>query len=97
MITPQELIDDVKNYLGVTWDDARLEKQIEDARSLIESYSGTTIDFFTNPPAYELLRAYVRYTRNHAEEWFEENFKSRLLNLQYQEAIKSEETINGKV
>lgn len=85
------LLDDLKSELKITWndEDAKLDKIISKGKAFIQGLTGTTLDFEIVGEPNTLLLEYCRYDYNNAVEYFEENFSSRLMRLQYTEEIKA--------
>lgn len=65
-----------------------LKVYIQEGIYYLEKLTGTTLDFEENLFARTLLRDYVRYAINNANEYFEVNFQSEILRLQFLEAAK---------
>lgn len=80
-----ELLDDVKNYLRITWDeeDEYIFKMIKRAIAYFKSITGADVDFVSEEQNRQLLLDRCRYMHNHVIEEFEENFKSEIINLQF--------------
>jgi len=80
-----DLLNDVKNYLRITWDDEDddLTKMIERAKSYFKSLIEADIDFVNDGQNRQLLLDRCRYMRNHAIEEFEDNFRSEIINMQF--------------
>lgn len=78
------LLQDVKNYLRITWDeeDEDVSKMISRALAYFKRKTGHTIDFVKDEDARQLLLDRCRYVRNHMAEEFEDNFLSEILSLQ---------------
>lgn len=72
---------------GINEDDD-LKEYIQEGIYYLEKLTGTTLDFEENLFARTLLRDYVRYSINNANEYFEVNFQSEILRLQFLEAVK---------
>jgi len=76
------LLDELKNYLDITWDDtandSKLEGILNRAESIISAYAGITLDF---EDAYDkqLLFDCCRYIRCNALEDFKTNFSAELI------------------
>lgn len=85
------MLDAVKDYLKITWDDedAALQSLIERGKAYLNDLTGAELDFDSNGPARSLLLDYCRYVYNNASEYFEENFASELLRLQLQMGVKA--------
>lgn len=96
-----ELIDDVKNYLDITWDDENTDKKltgiIERGKSYLKEISGSSTDlnFDIEGLGRSLLFDYCRYARSNALEVFEKNFISDLLKLRISQEVVEYETEDG--
>lgn len=80
------VLDDVKDYVGVTWSDETTEKNItHDIESGIRelvNIGGEDLDFTTNADGSRaLLFDYVRYARSGSIEEFRNNYRESLVNL----------------
>ncbi|MER2111168.1 MAG: hypothetical protein ABS960_00655 [Solibacillus isronensis] len=88
-MTEQEkavLLQDVKNYLHITWneeDSDTLMPMIERAISYFNSITNANIDFVKDGQNRQLLLDRCRYMRNHVIEEFEDNFRSEIINMQF--------------
>ena len=94
-----ELLNEVKNYLRITWseEDDDLSKMIQRAISYFKSVTGTDVDFVTDGQNRQLLLDRCRYMRNHVIEEFEDNFKSEIINLQFRIYKVVEEIEDGTI
>ena len=96
-----ELIDDVKNYLDITWDDVDADKKlsgiIERGKSYLKEISGSSseLDFETEGLNRSLLFDYCRYARSNALEVFEKNFIPDLLKLRISQEVAEYEAEDG--
>lgn len=79
------LLDDVKNYLDITWDDeltnTELSGIIERGKNFLNKKTGTTLDFETEGRAKELLFEYCRFARNGILNEFETAYLPMLVDL----------------
>ena len=79
------MIDELKNYLDVTWTDTATDTKISGilsrAESFINSYAGATIDFETDLSAKQLLFDLCRYIYCNSLEDFKVNFRGDLIAL----------------
>lgn len=87
-----QLLDDVKNYLNITWDDEATDRKV---RGLIAAGAiyldlkrGAPADYEADGLPRTLLMDYVRYARDGALDVFENNFQSLLLGMQAEQAVK---------
>lgn len=85
------MLQAVKDYLKITWDDedALLQAIIERGKAYLNDLTGSELDFDTDGQPKSLLLDYCRYVYNNASEYFEENFASELLRLQLQIGVKA--------
>ena len=81
-----DLLEDVRNYLDITWEDsagdAKLTGIISRGMKYIDSAAGETLDYSTEDKPRELLFEYVRYVRSGALDEFQTNYLSEILTLQ---------------
>ncbi len=81
----EKLLEDVRNYLDITYQDAETDKKITGivARGIakLDGIAGTKQDYETEGRPRALLFDYCRYARNNVVELFEENFQSDLIAL----------------
>lgn len=86
MTTPGELLEDVRNYLDITWtDNAGDEKLIGIiARGMkyLNGVVGEELDYSVEDKPRELLMDYCRYVRSNALDEFQTNYLHELLSLQ---------------
>lgn len=87
------LLDDVKNYLNVTWEDTNTDKKltgiIERGKRYLDTIAGEKLDYTTEDKPKELLLDYCRYVRSNALEEYQKNFLHELLSLQmYREVAR---------
>ena len=96
---PEELLKDIKDYLNITWEDERTDKNItgmiKRGMTYLQKVAGvSSLVFIEEDSPRALLFDYVRYANSQVLEMFETNFQSELLslNLEYQakEVIQSE-------
>lgn len=78
------MLDDIKDYLKITWDDEDdyLTSLISRGQTKLNELAGAELDFETEGLARSLLFDYVRYAYNNATEYFEENYQHEILRLQ---------------
>ena len=81
----EELLQDVRNYLDITYEDAEGDKKLIGiiARGLkhLDEIAGKEQDYQPEDQPRALLLDYCRYARNNVLELFEENFRSELIAL----------------
>jgi len=96
------MLEEVKNYLNITWvdEDAKIQNIIDRGKKRLEGLTGGTLDFSSPGLDQDLLLNYCRYDYNNAVEYFEENFEKEILRLQLETGVDflaclSELTIEG--
>lgn len=81
-----QLLDDVKNYLNITWNDTATDQKISGLIAsgifYINDKAGGEQDYLTAGYARTLLLEYVRYARDEALDVFENNYRSFILAMQ---------------
>ena len=86
------LIDDVKNYLDITWNDTATDTKlvgiISRGRSYLDRAAGATLDYESEGQAKALLLDYCRYARSNALEDFQNNYLHELLSLQMTQEVQ---------
>jgi len=92
------LLETIKSYLHVTWDDINTEKNLTDAINSSVAYlqriAGVPIiDFTVEGLARDLLKDRCRYINSQALEMFEKNFASELMSLHIQNLVDAEEDV----
>jgi hypothetical protein len=79
------LLIDVKDYLHITWDDEKTDKNltgfISRGKARLQNIAGAPLDFEVEDSPRSLLFDYVRYANSQALEMFEKNFASELMSL----------------
>ena len=90
---PEGLLDDIKDYLSITWQDdktdARITGFINRGMRRLQDIAGADLDFSAEDLPRMLLFDYCRYANSQALEVFEKNFASELLELNLQEQVKN--------
>lgn len=85
------LLEDVKNYLNITWDDERtdsaLQNMINSGKMYLDSKLGEAADYESDGFPRTLLFEYVRYMRDGAADVFENNYTSMILAMQNERAV----------
>lgn len=86
------LLDDVKNYLNITWEDEATDKKISGLISSGQYYlndkAGAEMDYEKDGYPRILLMEYVRYARDEALDVFEGNYLSMLLSMQHKRRVE---------
>lgn len=88
------LLDDIKDYLHISWSDEKTDKNIlgmiKRGMARLQKVAGVpSLNFQEEDLPRTLLFDYVRYANAQALEMFEKNFQSELLelHLEYQAAL----------
>lgn len=80
------LIDDVKNYLQITWEDEATDRRIggliASGKAYLDRKLGEQGDYTVPGTPRTLLFEYVRYARDSALDVFENNYRSMILMAQ---------------
>lgn len=97
------LLDDVKNYLDITWDDPLTDEKLSGimkrGMAYLEGVAGGPLPFDVEGQAKALLLDYCRYARSNALEQYTQNFKGDLLILRLSREVEdyAESTATGEV
>lgn len=92
------MLDELKNYLDITWTDQATDDKLtgilDRAEAILRSYAGKALDYSTNPEEKQLLFDLCRYIRSNALEEFKTNFSAELIMLRakYQTEDVEDET-----
>lgn len=99
MALPNGLLEDVRLYLDITWEDVDTDKKltgiIERGIKYIDRLAGATLDYTVEDKPKELLLDYCRYVRSNALSEFMNNYLSEILTLQMYQEVKDYETENS--
>ena len=85
----RELLEEVKNYLDITWEDEATDQKVEGminrGKARLEEIAGARLSFQIPGLPQSLLLDYCRYAYSNALEMFWKNFRDELvaLNIQY--------------
>lgn len=89
---PEGLLEDVKNYLNITWTDtatdSKIKGMIANGMMRIDRLCGDPADYSEDGEPRELLFEYVRYARDGALDVFDNNYQARLVSLQNNKAVE---------
>lgn len=89
------LLDEVKNYLDITWEDEQTDLKlhgiIERGKKYLNRVAGKELNFDVDDKPKELLFDYCRYVRSNALEMFQQNYLHELLTLQIQSEVSAYE------
>ena len=90
---PAGLLEDVENYLNITWQDRATDKRISGLIAAgmvyLDGKLGAQADYTQDGLPRTLLMEYVRYARDAALDVFENNYLSMLLAMQNERAVSS--------
>jgi hypothetical protein len=93
MALPEGLLEAVRNYLDITWEDPAGDEKLTGIISrgikYIDSVAGTELDYTIEDKPRELLFDYCRYVRSNALDEFQTNYLPELLTLQISEEVKA--------
>ena len=93
-----ELIDEVKNYLDITYNDEETDRKlsgiVERGKAYLDSIAGKKQDYAKEGKAKELLLDYAMYVRAGRLAEFQKNYQHELIALRIQNAV-SEEADDG--
>lgn len=92
---PDGLLEDVKNYLDITWtddaSDTKLTGIIERGIKYVDNIAGASMDYTIDDKPRELLFDYCRYVRSNALNEYQINNRHELLSLQLNVKASMEE------
>ena len=92
MEVQKELLEDIKNYLDITWEDPEGDQKLSGiiARGMayINRIAGSEQDFTEEAKPRELLCDYVRYVRAGALDEYAKNYLPELLALQIDRKVE---------
>lgn len=87
------LLADVKNNIDCTWADSALDQKIQgfirSGMVYLDGKLGEEADYESDGYPRILLFEFVRYARDGAMDIFEANYKSMILAMQNQKAVKA--------
>lgn len=96
---PEGLLQDVENYLNVTWSDQETDKKISGIIAggmiyLNDKYGGAA-DYTVDGAPRTLLMEYCRYARDEALDVFENNYMSLILSMQNNRKVAAYDTMES--
>ncbi|MCX7772213.1 MAG: hypothetical protein N2376_03770 [Clostridia bacterium] len=101
MVLPEGLLEAVRNYLDITWDDPETDNKLAGiiARGIqyINKAAGVECNFSDENKPRELLLDYCRYARSNALGDFQTNYQHELLSLQMYSEIEAYQAANPEV
>lgn len=88
----EALLDDVKNYLDITFTDDTFDRKltgiIERGADYLSEIAGADLSFAEEKRERQLLMDYCRYANANCNEDFEQNFRSELLMLRIGKGVE---------
>lgn len=101
MELPEGLLEDVRGYLDITWEDEATDKKItgiiKRGMKYIDGIAGKAMDYTIEDKSKELLLDYCRYVRSNALDQFKINYSHELLTLQMIEEVANYEANNPTI
>lgn len=101
MELPEGLLEAVRNYLDITWEDPVGDEKLKGiiARGIkyIDGVAGKAMDYTIEDKPRELLLDYCRYVRSNALNEFQNNYLHELLTLQMNQEVAAYEAANATV
>ena len=92
MALPDGLLEAVRNYLDITWDDpdgdTKLSGIIGRGMKYLNKAAGEELDYTVEDKPRELLMDYCRYARSNALNEFQTNYLHELISLQNEYEVK---------
>lgn len=89
---PLQLLEDVKNYLNITWDDEATDRKVRGLIAAGAAYldlkRGAPADYEADGLPRSLLMDYVRYGRDEALDVFEANYRPLLLSMRHEQEVR---------
>ncbi len=83
---PDGLLEDVKSYLDITWNDDQTDKKVTGiilrGMKYLDRTAGAELQYMVEDKPRELLFDYCLYARSNALSDFQNNYLSELLSLQ---------------
>lgn len=90
---PVGLLEEIKNYLDITWEDEATDQKlrglIASGMNYLNEKAGEALDYTVDGEGLTLLKDYVRYARDGALDVFENNYLHLLLSMQNNRKVKA--------
>ena len=88
---PDELLEDVKNAINITWKDEATDNKIRGliaaATTYLDGKNGSPQNYDQDGLPRTLMMEFVRYARDSALDVFENNYQSLILAMQNEKAV----------
>jgi hypothetical protein len=101
MALPAGLLEAVRIYLDITWDDPAGDEKLTGiiARGMryLDGVAGEALDYSIEDKPRELLMDYCRYVRSNALDEFQTNYLHELLSLQISREVARYDQEQGTV
>ena len=89
---PEGLLDDVKSYLDITWEDEATDRKlagiVAGGMDYLDDKAGERLDYTQPGYGRSLLMDYARYARDGAMDVFENNYRHLLLAMQNNRRVR---------
>lgn len=89
---PDDLLEDIKAHLDITWNnsatDAKIRGIIADGMVYLNKKLGEEADYTVEGTPRTLLKEYCRYARDYALDVFENNYLPQILSMQNERAVE---------
>ena len=90
---PEGLLETVKNYLNITWNDdatdSKMRGIIASGMMYLNGKAGAEMDYEADGTARTLLFEYARYMRDEALDVFENNYLPMILDMRHERMVKA--------
>lgn len=86
------MLEELKYHLKITWDeeDTELADLLTRGKKALKRIFGIEINYEENEDIKELLFNWCRYSRNHATEFFQENFREEINTIAFTLAVRGD-------
>lgn len=86
------MLEELKYHLKITWDeeDNELANLLDRGKKALKRIFGIEINYEENEDIKELLFNWCRYSRNHATEFFQQNFREEINTIAFTLATRGD-------
>lgn len=86
------MLEELKYHLKITWDeeDNELANLLDRGKKALKRIFGIEINYEENEDIKELLFNWCRYSRNHATEYFQQNFREEINTIAFTLATRGD-------